>query len=96
MVYTVQGGAVLEVDDPRDLPPWPVLVRRNGKAVAAYRWERHARLHMAPLENARLTYDRCTGLVLPSRLWTVDLAQRRRETSVVEGLIAECLARRES
>jgi hypothetical protein len=84
---------MLEVDDPRDLPPWSVLVRRNGRAVAAYRWDRHAHAHAAPLEDARVTDDRCTGLRRPARLWQVDEAQRHRETVVIEALIAESLAR---
>lgn len=84
---------MLEVDDPRDLPPWPVLVRRNGRAVAAYRWDKHAYEHAAPLEDARVTVDRGTGLRRPARLWHVDEAQRRREAAVIEALIAESLAR---
>lgn len=84
---------MLEVDDPAQLPPWPVLVRRDGKAVAAYRWDRQARDHTAALENARITYDRCTGLRPPSRPWLVDQARRRYEIAMIESLIAEFLAR---
>jgi hypothetical protein len=84
---------VLEVDDPADLPPWSVLVRRKGRAVAAYRSEAQARCHAAPLEDARVCTDRCAGLRRPARIWQVDQAQRAREDVVIEALMAEWLAR---
>jgi hypothetical protein len=87
---------MLEVDDPRDLPPWPILVRRGGRAVAAYRWDKHAQAHAAPLEDASVSDDRGTGLRRPARLWQVDETQRRRETAVIEALIAASLARPKS
>lgn len=84
---------VVEVDDPALLPPWPYLVRRNGVAVAAYRWREQAEAHAAPLEDARVYEDRCTGLLRPRRVWQVDQAQRARDDAVLEALIATWLAR---
>jgi hypothetical protein len=74
------------VDDWRDLPPFPVLVRREGKAVAAYRNDADAYRHAMPLEDARVDWDRCTGLTRPSRPWVARQAQRERDRGQVEAL----------
>lgn len=82
---------MLEVDDPADLPPYTYLVRRRGRAVAAYSSEERARLHAAPLEDATVWCDRGTGLVRQAP-WRIARDQRARDGQAVERLVAWWLA----
>jgi hypothetical protein len=83
---------VIEADDWRDLPPFSLLVRRAGKAVAAYSHHDYAEAHLGPLEDAVIWPDRCTTLSRPSRMWTVARAQRERARRAVDELAAQWLA----
>lgn len=82
---------MIEVDDPADLPPYPFLVRRRGRAVAAYRSEQDAHAHAVPHEDAEVWPDRCTGLPTGS-VWRMAGAQRDRDRAALEALIAQWLA----
>lgn len=82
---------MLEVADPALLPPYPYLVRRDGRAVAAYPSEERAREHAWPLENASVWLDRCTALE-PQRHSRVAQEQRERDGRVVDQLAARWLA----
>lgn len=85
---------MLERTDHAALPPYAHLVRREGHAVAAYRHAEGALVHAAPLEDATVTPDRCTGLDVPPhhRLWRVDAAVREQDRAEVDRLAGEWLA----
>lgn len=86
---------MIEADDPDQLPPYTVLVRRGprhgGRAVAAYSNPRDAAEHAGPLEDASVWWDRGTALRRdkPHRITAV---QRERDRVAVEALIARWLA----
>lgn len=85
---------MLERTDPATLPPYAHLVRRAGRAVAAYRHPSGAFEHAAPLEDATVTQDLCTALVVPPhhRLWRVDAAVRAADRVEVDRLAGLWLA----
>lgn len=82
---------MIEVGDPEDLPPYTVLVRRGGRAVAAYSAERDALAHAAPHEDARIWCDRGTAL-RPDKPHRIAKIQREHARVAVEALIARWLA----
>jgi hypothetical protein len=77
---------VLEVNHWRDLA-WAPLLCRNGPAVAAYTWRKAACDHAAPLENAVVWSDRCTGMTRPP-MWRIDRTQEQRAREAVDALAA--------
>ncbi len=83
---------MLEWDDPMELPPYSWLVRRRGRAVAAYRHRDDAEAHADTVwqDGGLVDWDRCTGLKIPPphRLWRVDAAQRDRDRNTIETIIA--------
>ena len=82
---------MLELDDPMQLPPYSWLVRRRGRAVAAYRHRDDAEAHADTVwqDGGLVDWDRCTGLHIPPphRLWRVDATQQARDRHQLETLM---------
>lgn len=86
----------MELADPMQLPPYSWLVRRRGRAVAAYRHMDDAEAHADTVwqDGGVVDWDRCTGLKIPPahRLWREDVRTRQLARAEVERLAAAWLA----
>jgi hypothetical protein len=83
---------VLEEDRWEDLPPESVLVRRRGKAVAAYQQWEQAEAHAATFEDLQVWPDNCVGMPPPPPPWVVNNRQQERVALAVEDLKAQWLS----